>query len=312
MCPSTRVRNSETSSARQDAQILAARTWSCSALDATARRASRPTRMRWPLPGASRLPGRPRLKDVTREHLSRYRPWLDEHGFQPASLHLFLRVVRKFFAWLEEHGTSSSIPPRAWPRRRRHGSCCPCPARKKWSGCCRRPDTCTPVGVRDRALMEIAYGCALRREELAELTLSNMDLDRQLLRILGKGRKERVVPLGRQGADWLARYVREARPVLLGRRADEDRLWVGQRSGFLTGQAIHVLLKKYARAAGIETPITPHSLRRACASHMLDRGAHPVQIQLLLGHASLRHLSSYLRVGIRDMKKIHARCNPGR
>ena len=256
--------------------------------------------------------GAPRLNDVSQQDLARYRAHLIDREYAPATVHLFVRAVRGLFNWLEDNrhiflnpAVGLAVPA---PERR----LLPVPSEEDLERLLNAPDTSRPAGIRNRALMEVGYGCALRREELAGLKKTDAELDRRLLRVMGKGSRERMVPLGGHAGEWLEKYIHDARSKLLGDRTDGGHLWVSRRSGRLSGQGIHVMLKKYGREADIEVPITPHALRRACATHMLNRGAHPVEIQLLLGHASLRHLGCYLRVGIREMKAIHARSNPGR
>jgi len=174
-----------------------------------------------------------------------------------------------------------------------------------------QPDLGTAAGVRDRALLEVGYSTALRLSELAGLNLADPNLKDATVRVLGKGSKERVVPLGRQAISWLEEYVGKARPELLTASPDEPALWLGGM-----GRRFHVLLigkmmRDYGKRAGIACGITPHALRRACATHMLRGGAHPAAIQMLLGHASLSTLSSYLRVSITDLQAMHAKARVG-
>jgi len=142
------------------------------------------------------------------------------------------------------------------------------------------------------------------------------------LRVLGKGSRERMLPLGEEACAWLRRYCDDARPALLGRlpasnaQADSadaavDALWISARGKPFNGQGISVMLKKYGRQAKLSVNITPHSLRRACATHMLRNGAHPVQIQMLLGHATMRHLAQYLRLTIGEIREMHSQSRPG-
>ena len=177
-----------------------------------------------------------------------------------------------------------------------------------------QPSVATPVGIRDRAIIEVGYCCALRREELARLRLRNPDFLQRSLRVLGKGSRERMLPLGEEAFTWLRRYVDDARPALLGRNADAaalDALWLSSSGKPFGGQGLSAMLRKYGRKAKLSVNITPHSLRRACATHMLRNGAHPVQIQMLLGHATMRHLAQYLRLTIREIREMHRKSRPG-
>ncbi len=129
---------------------------------------------------------------------------------------------------------------------------------------------------------------------------------------MGKGKKERVVPLGKHAAYWLKNYLETARPNLC-KGPDKQALWISRTSGKkLTSFSIDKLIRKYAKEAGIKKQMSAHTLRRACATHMLLNGAHPVQIQILLGHSTLSSLTQYLKVTITDMKKMHKRSKPGK
>ncbi|MCP4124617.1 MAG: tyrosine-type recombinase/integrase, partial [Bacteroidetes bacterium] len=167
------------------------------------------------------------------------------------------------------------------------------------------PDVSGPVGLRDRAILEVAYGCGLRRSELAGLSILDPDIKNGSLRVSGKGNKERIVPLGRQAVKWLKMYLHQARPKLLKGDPDDKGLWISTRGRKMDGAAIRQQLKRYADKSGIETPTDLHSLRRACATHMLRNGAHPVDIGMLLGHSNLKTLSQYLSVTISDLRKMH-------
>ncbi len=172
------------------------------------------------------------------------------------------------------------------------------------------PNPATPFGVRNRALLETAYATGARREELVTLDAVAVDLVNGTVRVLGKGRRERVLPLTRPAVSWLSRYTEKARPVLLKGAIDEPALWIDLHGSRLAPHALDVVVKKSARAAQVPG-VTPHTLRRACATHLLQGGAHPVFVQQLLGHASMRHLAHYLRMTIAELKATHARSKPG-
>jgi integrase/recombinase XerD len=175
----------------------------------------------------------------------------------------------------------------------------------------RQPDISTPLGVRDRAFIEVAYSTGARRAELTGLTIHDLNLDAGLLRLMGKGRKERMVPLGRQAVQWLHTYLSDIRPRLARGRLDEDWLWLGQEGKPIQAAGLRMMLRVHSIRAGLK-PVSVHALRRACVTHMLRNGAHPVQIQTLLGHADLTSLSQYLRLTIRDIRKMHAASKVGR
>jgi integrase/recombinase XerD len=252
-----------------------------------------------------------RLQDVTAADLQAWRQSLTDRNLAPPSMEAYLRAVRQFFDWLEA-GQRLFINPAAGlviPRPPRKLQ--PVPTEEEMQRFLSQPDTRTPHGLRDRALLETAYATGARREEMARLPVSALDLDNNCLRLYGKGSRERVVPLGTQAIHWLRCYLAEARPRLLRPDPDEPALWLngaGRRLGYFGFQR---MVWRYARAAGLATPLTFHGLRRACATHMLRHGAHPAQLQLLLGHSSLKTLGQYLRVSIADLQQAHAQTPPG-
>lgn len=169
----------------------------------------------------------------------------------------------------------------------------------------------TAAGLRDRALLETLYATAVRRQELMDLTVWDIDLGQGLVRAMGKGRRERMLPLGRHAAAALGRYLAEARPMLGARRPNEVALWLGTHGRPLGYGSVPKIVARYARAAGIARRVGAHMLRRSCATHMLRNGASPVVIQQLLGHASLAHLAQYLRLSVGDLRAMHTNTNPG-
>ncbi len=260
--------------------------------------------------------GRGRIQDVTVHDLDAWRVELLNRGLKPASVELFLRAVRNLFNWLEDterifaNPAAGLLVPKAGRLLPRVHT------EEEIKRLLARPNVATAAGIRDRAILEVGYCCGLRREELAGVSIFDPDLDAGTLRVLGKGRKERVLPLGKHAAHWLKQYMLHARPKMLGGNIDHDALWVGVNGKPLGGQGISVMMKRYGRECrqkgGMPLNLTPHSLRRACATHMLRRGAHPVQIQMLLGHAGMKHLAQYLRLTITDIKKMHAQSRVGK
>ncbi|HEY8553246.1 MAG TPA: site-specific tyrosine recombinase XerD [Burkholderiales bacterium] len=171
------------------------------------------------------------------------------------------------------------------------------------------PDCGTPLGLRDRAMLETLYATGLRVSELVALTLGQVGLTQGVVRVVGKGNKERLVPLGEEALAWLGRYLAEARGLLLGRRAT-DAVFVTARGGPLTRQAFWHNIKRYARMAGIEVPLSPHTLRHAFATHLLNHGADLRVVQMLLGHADLSTTQIYTHVARARLQELHARHHP--
>lgn len=166
-----------------------------------------------------------------------------------------------------------------------------------------------PLGLRDRAMLEVLYASGLRVSELVTLKVPQVSRDMGVVRVMGKGSKERLVPLGEEALSWLERYLKEARPALLGERTS-DALFVTTRAAVMTRQAFWHLLKRYALQAGLHKPISPHTLRHAFATHLLNHGADLRVVQLLLGHADISTTQIYTHVAQERMKQLHARHHP--
>jgi integrase/recombinase XerD len=171
------------------------------------------------------------------------------------------------------------------------------------------PDTDAPQGLRDRAMLETLYASGLRVSELVGLKTVQVSLDMGVVRVLGKGSKERLTPLGEEATDWIVRYQREARPQLLGARKS-DALFVTARGGPMTRQAFWALIKRHALRAGIVRPISPHTLRHAFATHLINHGADLRVVQLLLGHADISTTQIYTHVARERLKALHAKHHP--
>jgi integrase/recombinase XerD len=170
------------------------------------------------------------------------------------------------------------------------------------------PDT--PLGLRDRAMLELMYASGLRVSELVGIAAAEVNLRQGVLRVFGKGGKERLVPLGDEAAHWLERYVAEARPVLL-KGGRSDALFVSNRRAAMTRQMFWTLVKKHALAAGIPARrISPHVLRHSFATHLLNRGADLRALQLMLGHSSLSTTQIYTLVAREGLKRLHERHHP--
>jgi integrase/recombinase XerD len=175
------------------------------------------------------------------------------------------------------------------------------------------PDISTPTGLRDRAWLELAYATGARRLEMVQLGVHDLDLDQRMVRLRGKGDKERLVPVGQEACNWLRRYLIEARPTLL-RGHNSTALWVSSRTGAALGYAaVQRQLRTLTRRVGVPTAmLTAHALRRACASHLLHHGASPLMLKELLGHERTATLNHYLRLSIGEVKTTHAHTAPGR
>lgn len=171
------------------------------------------------------------------------------------------------------------------------------------------PDVETPLGLRDRAMLEVLYATGLRVSELVSLTVAGVNTRQGVVRVMGKGSKERLVPLGEEALDWLARHVREARPDILAGRTTDD-LFPSRLGQALSRQAFWLMIRRYAAAAGIDRAISPHTLRHAFATHLLNHGADLRVVQMLLGHRDISTTQIYTHVARERLRQLHATHHP--
>jgi integrase/recombinase XerD len=171
------------------------------------------------------------------------------------------------------------------------------------------PDIDTPLGLRDRTMIELMYASGLRVSELVTLKTVYLSLDEGVLRVTGKGAKERLVPFGAEAHAWVRRYQSEARAAILKGQAS-DALFVTARGGPMTRQMFWKLIKAHALKAGIHAPLSPHTLRHAFATHLLNHGADLRAVQMLLGHADISTTTIYTHVARERLKQLHAMHHP--
>ena len=171
------------------------------------------------------------------------------------------------------------------------------------------PDAATPLGMRDRTMFEVLYAAGLRVSELVQLKLFEVNLDAGVLRILGKGSKERLVPLGEEAVDWVRRYLKDFRPALLKKKSS-DHLFITARGSAMTRQAFWQNIKRYGARAVPGKHFSPHVLRHAFATHLINHGADLRVVQMLLGHADISTTQIYTHVARERLKALHAKHHP--
>jgi integrase/recombinase XerD len=171
------------------------------------------------------------------------------------------------------------------------------------------PDVGTPLGLRDRTMLELMYASGLRVSELVGLKIFAVGMNEGVLRVMGKGSKERLVPFGQVARDWIVRYLAEARAAILGGQQSED-MFVTARGQGMTRAMFWVIVKKHAHAAGITAPLSPHTLRHAFATHLLNHGADLRAVQMLLGHADISTTTIYTHVARERLKVLHSQHHP--
>lgn len=221
-----------------------------------------------------------------------------------------LCTLRSFFRYLYDSGRVSYDPTSSIRMPKRPDRLPYVPTVEEVAKLLAAVDTSTPMGFRDRTIMEVLYASGIRAQELCALCLYDVNLDTREMHIRGgKGGKERIVPLGEVAKNYLEEYLAGVRDELLaGHTVDE--IFISRFGKALLKTDMSQMIRKYRNLAGIEKPLTPHSLRHACASHLLKSGCDIRYIQQLLGHASLSTTQIYTRVEVTDLKAVHARCHP--
>jgi integrase/recombinase XerD len=172
------------------------------------------------------------------------------------------------------------------------------------------PDVEDYIGLRDRAMLELIYACGLRVSELISLDMLNLNLRQGVIRVIGKGEKERLVPMGEEALDWVQRYINKGRPYLLKEDNKVSELFLSKRGKSMTRQTFWYRIKEYANKASINKDLSPHTLRHAFATHLINHGADLRTVQLLLGHSSLSTTQIYTEVARHRMKELHNEHHP--
>lgn len=249
------------------------------------------------------------LAAASREDLLHFLAAQLQAGRSPRTLSRYLSSFRQFYRWLVREGRIDRDPTALIESPKLGRGLPKALGEQQVTGLLQAPDVATPVGLRDRTMLEMMYASGLRVSELIGLDLANVNLNQGVLRIRGKGGKERLVPTGEEALDWLRRYLREARPVLLGGR-ECPLLFVTARREGMTRQAFWYAIRRHARAAGISQPVSPHMLRHSFATHLLNHGADLRVVQLLLGHSDLSTTQIYTHIAREGLKQLHSRHHP--
>jgi integrase/recombinase XerD len=230
-------------------------------------------------------------------------------GLSPRSVARTVAAVRGFFRFLVldrrlDHSPADDLrPPRAWPALPKFLSI------EDVDALLAQPDVSTPAGLRDRAMIELLYATGLRVSELVGVRLADLHIDEHYLTCIGKGSKERLVPIGEQASDWIARYQSSARRALLKGRSS-PRLFLNARGGSLSRVGCWKILKQHGRRAHLPRSLSPHVLRHSFATHLLERGADLRSIQLMLGHSDLSTTQIYTHVLEARLRTVYDRFHP--
>jgi integrase/recombinase XerD len=230
-------------------------------------------------------------------------------GSAPTSTNRRLTVFKRFFRWAVRERIVDADPTLKIDSARQPLRVPKTLSEAQVEALLGAPDVETPLGLRDRAMLELLYASGLRVSELVSLKTVHVSFVECALRVTGKGAKERLLPFGEEALAWIERYVAEARPAILGRRTS-DALFVTGLGGPMTRQMFWKLLKAHALKAGITAPLSPHTLRHAFATHLLNHGADLRAVQMLLGHADISTTTIYTHVARERLKQLHALHHP--
>lgn len=249
------------------------------------------------------------LLTVKRDELLDYLAVRSEEQRSPRSTARLLSSLRRFFTWSRREGLIEEDPTRllSAPKLGR-----PLPdtlSEHDVEQLLSAPDISTAIGIRDRAMLELLYATGLRVTELVSITESQINIRQGVLRVTGKGQKERLVPMGEEAIEWLGRYLAEARAELT-HGAMSDVLFLTRRKQGMTRQAFWHLIKRYAHKVGIKTKLSPHTLRHAFATHLLNHGADLRAVQMLLGHSNISTTQIYTHVARARLQALHAQHHP--
>ncbi len=249
------------------------------------------------------------LLEATREDLLRFLADQVKAGKSPRSMTRYLSGFRQFYRWLAREGRIEEDPcalidspklGRGLPRALTEAQV---------EALLLAPDVSNCLGLRDRTMLEVMYAAGLRVSELVEMELSNLNLIQGIVRVVGKGGKERLVPLGEVAIDWLQRYLESGRPRIL-KDGQSVHLFVTTRRAAMTRQAFWYAVRRHALKAGITSKVSPHVLRHSFATHLLNHGADLRVVQLLLGHSNLSTTQIYTHVAREGLKHIHSKHHP--
>jgi len=249
------------------------------------------------------------LLNVQREDFLAYLAERTEQATKPRSLARCLSSLRRFYAYLRRVKLMADDPTALLDSPRIGRPLPKTVSEVEVEALLHTPNIKTPLGLRDRTMLEVLYACGLRVSELVGLEVKNVNLRQGVLRIAGKGNKQRLVPMGEEAHSWLERYLAEARPQLLKGHLD-DILFPSNRAQQMTRQTFWYAIKRYAKQAGIVCSLSPHTLRHAFATHLLNHGADLRVVQLLLGHSDLSTTQIYTHVAQARLQQIHAEHHP--
>ena len=249
------------------------------------------------------------LESARREDLLHFLAGQVQEVRNPRSLSRYLSGFRQFYQWLLREGCIDKDPSALIERPRIGRGLPKALSEQQVEALLDAPDVETALGLRDRTMLELMYASGLRVSELIGLEFSDLSLNQGIVRVMGKGNKERLIPLGEEALSWLQQYFATARPQLMG-QATCSRVFVTNRKAGMTRQAFWHAVKRYAAVASISQSVSPHVLRHSFATHLLNHGADLRVVQLLLGHSDLSTTQIYTHIAREGLKALHSKHHP--
>jgi integrase/recombinase XerD len=249
------------------------------------------------------------LRSANRENLLHFLAQQVQAGRSPRSLSRYLSGFRQFYQWLLREGRIFKDPSALIESPKLGRGLPKALSEQQVVALLEAPDAATPLGLRDRTMLELMYATGLRVSELVSLEIANLSINQGVVRVTGKGGKERLVPLGEEAISWLQRYLLESRPEMM-RGGDCPLVFVTARKKGMTRQAFWHAIRKHAKFAGIGKPVSPHMLRHSFATHLLNHGADLRVVQLLLGHSDLSTTQIYTHIARERLKQLHSKHHP--
>ena len=250
------------------------------------------------------------LIEVKKTELLDYLSYRLEQGYSSRSTARSLSSLRAFYSYLLKNSYINDDPTAKIDSPKLGHSLPKVISEEEVESLIEAPDTKEPIGLRDRAMLELIYACGLRVSELISLDLLNVNLRQGVIRVIGKGAKERLVPMGDEALFWVSEYINRGRGILIAKDERESALFLSKRGTSMTRQTFWYRIKEYALKSGIDKNLSPHTLRHAFATHLLNHGADLRTVQLLLGHTSLSTTQIYTEVARHRMKELHNEHHP--
>ncbi len=250
------------------------------------------------------------MTDVTHRHISSFVQLLDALGLEAKSIARNLSAIRTFHKFLINEDVIESDPAETVALPKLPKKLPPVLAVDEVEKILDQPDTLTFLGIRDRAMIEMLYACGLRISELLSLKMNQLIPEAEIVRIFGKGSKERIVPVGKIALEWAGHYLSKVRPQLLTSGHADDEIFLNVNGKKMSRMGFWKILKKYVYLAGVEKDVTPHTFRHSFATHLLEGGADLRVVQELLGHADISTTQIYTHIDREYLKDVHKTYHP--